>query len=148
MIVKQRITDEIIVALKAGDKLRVGALRLITAAIKQQEVDERKELSEAEVLKILIKLCKQRQESIEQYTQAGRDDLREHEEFELKLITSFMPEALDESELNTIIEQTIQATSASTIKDMGKVMGILQNKINGRADMGKVSKQVKLLLGD
>lgn len=140
---KTRIADDVKVALKAGDKLRVNALRLILAAIKQKEIDSREELSEADILKLLNKMAKQRRESIAQYEAANRQDLRDQEQFELDLITSYLPAALTDNEIDALIDQAVQETDAAAVKDMGKVMGILQARIGGKADMGQVSQKVK-----
>lgn len=140
---KTRIADDVKVALKAGDKVRVNALRLILAAIKQKEIDSREELSEADILKLLNKMAKQRRESIAQYEAANRQDLRDQEQFELDLITSYLPAALTDNEINALIDQAVQETDAAAVKDMGKVMGILQTRIGGKADMGQVSQKVK-----
>ncbi|MGR8949080.1 MAG: GatB/YqeY domain-containing protein [Gammaproteobacteria bacterium] len=130
-------------AMKAGDKKTVAALRLVLAAIKQQEVDQRIDVDDNAVLAILTKLAKQRKESIEQYQQANRQDLIDQEQFELELISNYLPEAASEADIAAAIDEAIAATSASTMKDMGKVMGILKSKLEGRADFGALSKAVK-----
>jgi uncharacterized protein YqeY len=130
-------------AMKAGDKRRLGAVRLILAAVKQKEVDERKELSDAEVLGVLEKMLKQRRDSISQYEQAGRTDLAEQEAFEVGVIQGYMPAALSDAEVAALIEEAIAATGAKAMADMGKVMGVVKPKIQGRADMGAVSARVK-----
>lgn len=130
-------------ALKAGDKRRLGAVRLILAAVKQKEVDERKELGDPEVLAVLEKMLKQRRDSISQYEQAGRTDLAEQEAFEVGVIQGYMPAALGDAEITALIEEAIAATGAKAMADMGKVMAIVKPKIQGRADMGAVSARVK-----
>jgi len=130
-------------ALKAGDKRRLGAVRLILAAVKQKEVDERKELTDPEVLAVLEKMLKQRRDSISQYEQAGRTDLAEQEAFEVGVIQGYMPAALGDAEIAALIEEAIAATGAKAMADMGKVMAIVKPKIQGRADMGAVSARVK-----
>jgi len=130
-------------ALKAGDKRRLGAVRLILAAVKQREVDERRELADPEVLAVLEKMLKQRRDSISQYEQAGRTDLAEQEAYEVGVIQGYMPAALGEAEIGALIEEAIAATGAKAMADMGKVMAIVKPKIQGRADMGAVSARVK-----
>ena len=144
---KNRIADEIKTSMKAGDKVRVAALRLIMAAIKQKEIDQRKELSDTEIIKILHKLKKQRQESIAQFEKANRFDLRDREQFELDIITAYLPAAMNDSEIDTLIRQAIQQSHAENIRDMGKVMGILNTSLEGKADMAQVSKKVRQQLG-
>ena len=133
--------------MKSGEKRTVGALRLMLAAIKQQEVDTREEVNDNAVLAILTKLAKQRKESITQYEQADRRDLIEQEQFELDLITEYLPAAASESNIAAEIDAAIASVSASSMKDMGKVMGILKDKLEGRADFGALSKAVKDRLG-
>jgi uncharacterized protein YqeY len=147
MSLKDRITSDVKDAMRAKDKPRLGTLRLITAAIKQQEVDERIELDDTQVLSQLDKMCKQRRESISQFEKAGRDDLVAQEVSELDLIKTYLPEQLGEAEIATLIEETMAATGAASIKDMGKVMGQLKPKLQGRADMGAVSAMIKAKLG-
>jgi uncharacterized protein YqeY len=146
-MLKQRILDDVKSAMKAGDKRRVGALRLITAAVKQREVDERIELDDTQVLAVLDKMVKQRRESIAQYEKAGRDDLVSQEAFEVEVIQTYLPEALSEAEIAAAIQEAVDATGAASIRDMGKVMGQLKPKLQGRADMGAVSALVKQQLG-
>ncbi|MGB5259144.1 MAG: GatB/YqeY domain-containing protein [Gammaproteobacteria bacterium] len=143
MSLKERIQEDMKAAMRAKDKTRLGAIRLILAAIKQREVDERIELDDAQVIAVLDKMAKQRRESISQFEQAGRDDLIAQENAELEIIQPYLPAALGEDELNALIDAAMQATGASTIKDMGKVMGQLKPKIQGRADMGAVSALIK-----
>ena len=147
MSLKDRILQDVKDAMRAKDKPRLATLRLITAAIKQQEVDERIELNDAQVLALLDKMCKQRRESISQFEKAGRDDLIAQEASELELIQTYLPEQLSKDEITAMIEETITATGAASIKDMGKVMGMVKPKIQGRGDMGAVSAMVKQRLG-
>lgn len=132
-----------IAAMKSGDKRRLGAIRLILAAIKQREVDERIELDDTNVLAVLDKMVKQRRDSIEQYENAGRNDLAEQESFEISVLSGYMPAALTEAEIDALIEQAIDTAGASTVKDMGKVMALIKPKAQGRADMGKISAKVR-----
>ena len=133
-------------AMRGGDKRRLGAIRLVMAAIKQREVDERIELDDAAVTAVLDKMAKQRRESIAQYSKAGRDDLVEQENFELELLKTYLPEQLEAAEIDAMIEATIQSTGATSVKDMGKVMGQLKPRLQGRADMGAVSARIKARL--
>lgn len=142
-MLKQRIQDDVKLAMKGGDKPRLATLRLITAAIKQREVDERIELDDEQVLAVLDKMVKQRRESIAQYEQAGRTDLADQEKFEIGVLQDYMPEALSEEEILAMVDEVITATGAASIKDMGKVMGQLKPKMQGRADMGQVSALIK-----
>ena len=130
-------------SMKSGDKKRLGVIRLMLSAIKQVEVDERIELDDARVIAVLDKMVKQRRESISQFTSAGRDDLTAIEQAELEIIGEFMPEALSEAEIDAMVDQTIAATGASSIRDMGKVMGMLKPQLQGRADMSQVSQLIK-----
>lgn len=143
---KTRIKDEMKTAMKGGDKARLGVIRLIMAAIKQIEVDQRVELDDAQIVAVLDKMLKQRRESIKQYTDAGRNDLAEVEQAEIGVIQDFLPQALTDSELDTMIQQAITETGAVSIKDMGKVMGVLKPKMTGRADMSVVSSKIKDVL--
>jgi uncharacterized protein YqeY len=136
---KQRLNDHVKDALRAGDKRRLGALRLIMAAIKQKEVDERIDLSDTQVLAILDKMAKQRKESMTLYQQAGRSDLAEQETFELQLIQSYMPTPLSDEEIRALIDKAIVQSGASRIADLGKVMAILKPELQGRADLSQVS---------
>jgi uncharacterized protein YqeY len=140
---KPRLQTDMKSSMKSGDKKRLLVIRLMLAAIKQIEVDERIELDDNRIIAVLDKMSKQRRESIEQFAKASRDDLIEIEEFELLIIKEYLPEALSEAEINDLVEQSIQTSGASTIKDMGKVMGILKPQLQGRADMGKVSQLIK-----
>ena len=130
-------------AMKNGDKGRLATIRLILAAVKQVEVDTREDVDDQSMLAILDKMAKQRRESISQFEQAEREDLVAKETQELNIITEFLPKALSEEEISELIDQAMQDTAASSMKDMGKVMGILKPQIQGRADMGKVSQLIK-----
>ncbi|KPJ91299.1 MAG: glutamyl-tRNA amidotransferase [Gammaproteobacteria bacterium SG8_15] len=140
---KIRINEDMKAAMRAKEKERLGTIRLILAAIKQREVDERIELDDTQVLAVLDKMVKQRRDSIEQYMNAGREELADKERFELDLIQGYMPAALSEAELDAIIKEVVVALGASSMQDMGKVMAELKPKIQGRADMGQVSQKVK-----
>jgi len=144
---RQRVLDDIKNAMKAGDKPRLGVLRLVSSAIKQKEVDERIELDEPQTIAILDKLQKQRRESVEQYGKAGRDDLVAQEQFEIGIIQEYLPEALDDSAIAALIDAAVAKTGAESVKDMGKVMGLLKPELQGRADMSKVSQQIRARLG-
>lgn len=144
---KARIQEDVKAAMRSKDKERLGTLRLITAAIKQKEVDERIELTDTDVLAVLEKMVKQRNDSISQYQQAGRDDLVAKEQAELDLIKTYLPEQMSEAEIEAIVSDIVTATGASSMQDMGKVMAQLKPKVQGRADMGLVSKIVKAKLG-
>jgi len=140
---KQAITDDMKSAMKAGEKERLGTIRLILSAIKQQEVDSRKDLEDSDIIAILDKMSKQRRESIDQYEKAGRDDLAGKEKAELEILQTYLPSQLGDDEIAAMIDEAIQATGATAMKDMGKVMGILKPKMQGRADMAAVSAQIK-----
>lgn len=146
MSLKERLTQHMKDAMRAGEKPRLGVIRLILAAIKQREVDERIELDDAQITIALDKMAKQRRESIAQYTKAGRDDLVQQETFELDLIKTYLPEQLGDAEIETMIADAIASSGAVSIKDMGKVMGQLKPKLQGRADMGAVSAKIKAAL--
>lgn len=140
---KQRLTDDMKAAMKGGDKERLGVIRLMLSAIKQVEVDERIELDDERIIAILDKMGKQRRESASQYESAGRNDLLQQEVFELDIIREYLPQALSDEEVDAIIEEAIGSSGASSIKDMGKVMGMIKPKLQGRADMGAVSGKIK-----
>lgn len=146
MSLKQTLTDAMKAAMKGGDKPRLGVIRLVLAAIKQVEVDERIELDDDRVLAVLDKMVKQRRESISQYKDAGRNDLMEQEEYEVTVLKDFLPEALTDDEIEQMIAKAVEETGASSIKDMGRVMGILKPQMQGRADMGAVSGKIKAQL--
>ena len=143
---QKQIQAAVISAMKAGEKERLKTIRLMTSAMKQIEVDERIELDDARIIAILDKMVKQRRESISQFKTAGRDDLIKQEVYEIDIIQEFLPQALSEDEVDAIVSQAIEQTSASSIKDMGKVMGLVRPQIIGRADMGEVSGRIKSLL--
>ena len=144
---KVQIQDDVKAAMRARDQRRLAALRLVTAAIKQIEVDKRVELDDQAVLAVLDKMVKQRRESLTHYESAGRDDLAAQEKFEIELITGYLPEALSEADLEELVEQAVTETGASTIRDMGAVMNKLRGAVQGRADMKAVSNAVKARLG-
>ncbi|MDZ7804852.1 GatB/YqeY domain-containing protein [Thiohalophilus sp.] len=143
---KQRINDDVKTAMRNKDRERLGTLRLITAAIKQKEVDERIELNDDQVLSVLEKMIKQHKDSIEQYENAGRSELADKEKAELVVIQEYMPAQLSEAEITALIDDAITETGASEMKEMGKVMGLLKPKLAGRADMGQVSALIKAKL--
>ncbi|MCA1804644.1 MAG: GatB/YqeY domain-containing protein [Xanthomonadaceae bacterium] len=147
MPLKDRIQQAVKDAMRGGDKRRLGTARLITAAIKQREVDERIELDDEQIVLVLDKMCKQRRESLEQYRKANREDLAEQEEYELGVLKEFLPEPLSDTEIDALIDAAVSETGAAGIKDMGKVMGILKPQLQGRADMGAVSARIKARLG-
>ena len=140
---KARLQDDMKTAMKSGAKDRLAVIRLMLSAIKQVEVDERIDPDDARVTAILDKMAKQRRESIAQFENAGRDDLIAIEQAELVIIKEYLPEALSDDQINELVEQSIANTGATTIKDMGKLMGVLKPQLQGRADMGKVSQLVK-----
>ncbi|MEQ8857236.1 MAG: GatB/YqeY domain-containing protein [Pseudomonadales bacterium] len=134
-------------AMKARDKPRLATLRLVNAEIKRVEVDERRELADADIVSILTRMLKQRQDSLGQFEQAGRDDLAAQERYEIGIVQEFLPEPLDDAALDNLIAAAIDQTGASSMRDMGKVMAILKPQVEGRADMGAVSGRVKARLG-
>lgn len=133
-------------AMKAGEKDRLGVIRLILAAVKQREVDERIQLDDTQVIAVLDKMLKQRRESITQYTAAGRQDLADAESAEIRVLQDFLPQALSESEIDALVRDVISETGAAAIADMGKVMALLKPKMQGRADMASVSARIRALL--
>jgi hypothetical protein len=141
--IKEKITEDMKVAMRAKEKQRLGVIRLIQAAIKQREVDERISLDDTQVIVVLDKMLKQRRDSIEQFEKAGRQDLVDQEAFEIQVIKTYLPQPLTETELSNLITHAIQATGATTVKDLGKVMGILKAQVQGRAEMKQVSDQIK-----
>ena len=144
---KSQIQEDVKTAMRARDQKRLTALRLITASIKQVEIDKRIEMDDPAVLAVLDKMVKQRRDSLEQYQAAGRDDLAAQEEFELELISIYLPEALGADELAALIKQVVADTGASSIRDMGAVINKLREQVQGRADMKAVSSAVKEQLG-
>ena len=143
---KTHINDDVKAAMRSKDKERLATLRLLTAAIKQKEVDERIELNDDQIITVLEKMLKQRKDSIEQYEKAGRDELAEAERKEVTILQEYMPEQLSDAEVDALIDEAINATGASAMKDMGKVMGMLKPKLAGKADMGAVSGKIKAKL--
>ncbi|MFZ1385747.1 MAG: GatB/YqeY domain-containing protein [Thiolinea sp.] len=147
MTLKEQLTEAMKTAMRAQDKARLGVIRLVLAAIKQQEVDTRQEQDDVAVLAVLDKMVKQRRESIRQYTDAGRLELAEQEQFEINVIQEYLPQALSDEEVAALVAEAIAATGAASVKDMGKVMAWVKPKAQGRADMGKVSSLIKSSLG-
>lgn len=147
MSLKDRIQDDMKAAMRAKDKNRLGVIRLILAAIKQREVDERIELTDIQILAVLEKMIKQRRESLTQYQNAGREDLASQEAFEIELIQTYLPAPLNEAELETLIANAIAVTGAQSLRDMGKVMAIIKDQAQGRVDMTTVSIRVKARFG-
>ncbi len=143
---KAQITDAMKDAMRAKDKRRLGVIRLMLAEIKRVEVDERIEVADERVIAILDKMVKQRRDSESQFESAGRQDLAEQEAFEIGVIQEFLPAALSGDEIEVLINEAIHSAEASSMKEMGKVMGILKPKLQGRADMGEVSKIIKAKL--
>ena len=143
MSLKTRISDDLKTAMRGGDTSRRDAIRLVLAAMKQREVDERKELSDADIVAIIDKMIKQRRESIAQFEKGGRQDLADQEKFELGVLQAYMPQALSDAEVERAIAAAVQETGAKGPSDMGKVMAVLKPQLAGRADMGKVSSLVK-----
>lgn len=147
MSLKEQITEAMKEAMRAKDKARLGVIRLILAAVKQQEVDTRLEQDDVAVLAVLDKMVKQRRESIRQYTDAGRTELADQEQFEIGVIQAYLPQPLSDDELQALIAEAIAATGAVSAKEMGKVVAWVKPKAQGRADMGKVSGLIKASLG-
>jgi uncharacterized protein YqeY len=145
-LLTDRIKEDMKAAMKGGDKARLGVIRLILAAIKQVEVDERITLDNERVIQVLDKMLKQRRESIRQYTDAGRLDLAAIEEAEIPVIQDFLPQALTETEIDLMVKDAVAESGAESIKDMGKVMALLKAKMQGRADMAAVSNKIKAAL--
>ena len=143
MSLKARITEDMKTAMRAKDAARLGAIRLLQAAMKQKEVDERVELTDTDIVAIIDKMIKQRRESIAQFEKGGRQDLADQEKFELGVLQAYMPQALSDAEVERAIAAAVQETGAKGPSDMGKVMAVLKPQLAGRADMGKVSSLVK-----
>jgi len=143
MILKARLTDDMKIAMKAGEKQRLGVIRLINAAVKQREVDERTELDDAAVLAVLEKMVKQRKDSVSQYAAAGREDLAAIERAEIEVIQAYLPAQLDQAAIEAAIEAAIAQTGASSPADIGKLMAVLKPQLAGQADMGLVSRLIK-----
>jgi uncharacterized protein len=147
MTLIERLKDEQKAAMKARNKPRLGAIRLVLAAIKQREVDERITLSDEDVLAVLVKMVKQRRDSVAQYEAANRQDLADVELAEIAVLDEFMPQSLSDDEVIALLDEAVVSTGAVSMQDMGKLMGVLKPLIQGRADMGKVSQLVKAKLG-
>ena len=146
MILKARISEDMKTAMRAKDSVRLGAIRLLQAAIKQREVDERIELQDADVITVIEKMLKQRRDSITAFESANRTDLADIEKFEVTVLQTYMPKQLNDDELNQIITQVIADSGATGAKDMGKVVGLIKPLVAGVADMGKVSGLIKARL--
>lgn len=147
MSLKARITEDMKTALRGGDKLRLGTVRMLLAAIKQREIDERRELADPDVLQVVEKTIKQRREAAVQFAAAARPELEARELEEVRVLAAYLPASLSAEELGALIETTVTALGASGVRDMGKVMNELRPKIQGRADMSQVSALVKARLG-
>jgi uncharacterized protein len=143
MTLKERITDDMKSAMRAGEKERLGTIRLVLAAIKQREVDERITLDDGQVLAVLEKMIKQRKESITQFENGGRSDLVAKEQAELSVLQTYLPAQMSDAEIDALIAEAVAASGATSIKDMGKVMGLVKAKAQGKADMGAVSARIK-----
>jgi uncharacterized protein len=147
MSLKERITDDMKAAMRSGEKERLGAIRMITAAIKQREVDEQITLDDAQIISTLEKMIKQRRESVAQFLAGKRQDLADKETAEIALLQTYMPAALGEAEIETLIGAAIKSSGAASIRDMGKVMGLIKPQVAGRADMGAIGAKIKARLG-
>jgi uncharacterized protein YqeY len=147
MSLKDRITEDMKSAMRAGEKDRLSCIRMLQAGIKQREVDERITLDDAQVLAVIDKMIKQRKESVVQFEAGNRADLVAKESAEIALLSNYLPAQLDDAELEAVIRDAIAATSAASMKDMGKVMGVLKPKVQGRTDMGALSARIKSALG-
>ena len=147
MTLRERITEDMKTAMRSGDKDRLGLIRMLQAAIKQREVDERITLDDTQTLSVIEKMVKQRRESVVQFEAGGRADLAAKETAEIGVLSSYLPTQLDAAELDALIQAAIGETGATSIKDMGKIMAVVKGKAAGRADMGAVGARVKALLG-
>ncbi|MDE2304825.1 MAG: GatB/YqeY domain-containing protein [Gammaproteobacteria bacterium] len=147
MTLKERITEDMKAAMRSGERERLGAIRMITAAIKQREVDERITLDDTQVMTVIEKMIKQRKESLQQFTAGNRPDLAEKESAEIELLKAYLPAALGEAEIDALVAEAIAATQAASVKDMGKVMALIKAKAQGRADMATVGAKIKAKLG-
>ena len=143
---KERITEDMKAAMRAGEKERLGNIRMLQAAIKQREVDERIVLDDGQVLSVIEKMIKQRKESIAQFEQGGRADLAAREQAEIELLQAYLPAQLSDAEVDALIKDAIASTGAASVKDMGKVMAVVKAKAAGRTDMGAVSARIKAAL--
>lgn len=146
-MLKQQLTDDMKAAMRNKDKSRLGVVRLVLSAIKQREVDERIELDDTQVLAVLDKMVKQRRDSVKQYEEAGRQELADQENYEISILQEYLPAALGEDEIDALIKAAIESTGASSMKEMGQVMGVLKPQVQGRADMAAVSQRIKSQLG-
>ena len=147
MSLKQQITEDMKAAMRAKEAQRLGAIRLLLAAMKQREVDERIELSDEQVVAIIEKMLKQRRDSISQFEAAGRQDLADNEKFEVAVLQGYMPQALSDAEVDALVAAAVTSSGAAGVKDMGKVMAVVKPQVAGRADMGKISALIKSKLG-
>ncbi len=147
MSLKARVTEDMKAAMRAGEKDRLSCIRMLQAGIKQREVDERIELDDTQVLSVIEKMIKQRRESVTQFQAGNRADLVAKESAEIELLTGYLPAQLGEAELDGMIREAIAAAGATSMKEMGKVMGLLKPKVQGRADIGAVSARIKTALG-
>ncbi len=147
MTLKERITEDMKAAMRSGEKERLGAIRMLTAAIKQREVDERITLDDAQVVGVIEKMIKQRRESLHQFQAGNRPDLADKEAAEIALLQAYLPAALTEGEVDALIADAITTTGAASIKDMGKVMALIKSRAQGRADMAVVGAKIKAKLG-
>lgn len=147
MSLKEKIKDDIKQAMRDKNESRLGTLRMLSAAIQRREVDERIQLDDAQVIAVIEKLVKQGRESIEQYVKGGRQELADKESGEIAVFQAYLPQQLSEAEIDQFVAEAIAATGAGSIKDMGKVMGVLKPKLQGRADMGQVGAKIKAKLG-
>ena len=147
MSLKARITEDMKNAMRSGEKDRLGLIRMLQAGIKQREVDERIQLDDAQVLSVIDKMIKQRKDSVEQFRAGGREDLVAKESAEIAWLNEYLPAQLSDAELDALIKDAIAATGAASMKDMGKVMGLLKPKAQGRTDMGALSARIKAALG-
>ena len=145
-MLKDRIQEDMKATMRARDSQRLGVIRLLMAAIKQKEIDERISLNDAQILAVINKMVRQRRDSVEQFAKANRNDLVDIENFEIQVLQEYLPEPLSGAEVETIITEAIKETDAASIKDMGKVMALVKPKIQGRADMGQISAKIKNLL--
>ena len=147
MSLKARITEDMKNAMRSGEKDRLGLIRMLQAGIKQREVDERIQLDDTQVLSVIDKMIKQRKDSVEQFRAGGREDLVAKESAEIAWLNEYLPAQLSDAELDALIKDAIAATGAASMKDMGKVMGLLKPKAQGRTDMGALSARIKAALG-
>jgi len=147
MSLKERIQEDMKAAMRAKDAARLSAVRLLLAALKQKEIDERKDLADTDVLGVIERMLKQRRESIAQYEKAARADLAAQEQFEIDVLQAYLPQQMSAAEVEQAVAEAVAEAGAGSVKDMGKVMGLLKSRLAGRADIGKVSALVKAKLG-